>query len=71
MAGLGPDKAFFVTDPVCGKELALEHAMAQAEYEDWAYFFCSKACHDTFLSAPQQYASGLVPSFSASANAKK
>ena len=41
MAGLGPDKAFFVTDPVCGKELALEHAMAQAEYEDWAYFFCT------------------------------
>nr|WP_306268734.1 YHS domain-containing protein [Pararhizobium sp. IMCC3301] len=66
-----PDKAIIVTDPVCGKDLALEHAAAHIEYEDWAYFFCSKACHDTFLSSPQQYASGHAPSFSAPANAQK
>lgn len=46
-----------VTDPVCGMHLALEKAVAQAEHEGWAYFFCSNACHELFLAAPERYTS--------------
>lgn len=71
MSEPGPENPIIVTDPVCGKDLALEHAVAHAEYDDWAYFFCSKACHDTFLSAPRQYASKPGPVSSAPTNTEK
>ena len=55
MADFEPDKEVTVTDPVCGMHLALEKAVAQAEHEGWAYFFCSNACHELFQAAPERY----------------
>lgn len=55
MADFDPERDVTVTDPVCGMHLALEKAVAQAEHEGWAYFFCSDACHKLFLAAPKRY----------------
>lgn len=57
MADFEPEKEVTVTDPVCGMRLALEKAAAQQEHEGWAYFFCSNACHEFFLAAPERYSS--------------
>ncbi len=44
-----------VTDPVCGKTIELE-AAEPVEHGGWAYFFCSAACRNAFLAAPDRYA---------------
>ena len=43
-------------DPVCGMNLDTNQAAATTEYKGKTYYFCSKACHDTFKAAPQKYA---------------
>jgi Cu+-exporting ATPase len=44
-----------VTDPVCGMSLDLEKAVAQEDYQGWAYFFCSNACHRLFRLSPERF----------------
>jgi P-type Cu+ transporter len=45
-----------VQDPVCGMEIDSAEAAASEEYEGKTYYFCSQACHQRFLAAPEQYA---------------
>jgi Cu+-exporting ATPase len=44
-----------VTDPVCGMEIDSAAAAASEEYGGKTYF-CSEACHQQFVAAPEQYA---------------
>jgi Cu+-exporting ATPase len=32
-------------------------AAASEEYQGTTYYFCSEACHQRFMAAPEQYAS--------------
>jgi YHS domain-containing protein len=60
-----------ITDPVCGRSLGLEDAVACEEHDGWAYFFCSSGCRDAFICAPKRYASRPNPmrgSFTAEAS---
>jgi adenylate cyclase len=41
-----------VIDPVCGMRIEADDAAAIAEHEGQAYYFCSEACRDIFVSAP-------------------
>jgi len=45
-----------VKDPVCGMEIDPAAAAASEEYEGKTYYFCSEACHQRFVAAPEQYA---------------
>ncbi len=45
-----------VTDPVCGKELDMSEVASFAEYEGWAYFFCSDECRKRFMAWPPRFA---------------
>jgi Cu+-exporting ATPase len=45
-----------VTDPVCGMEIDTAAAAASEEYQGKTYYFCSEACHQQFVAAPEQYA---------------
>jgi Cu+-exporting ATPase len=45
-----------VKDPVCGMEIDLSTAAASEEYEGQTYYFCSKSCHDSFMTEPEKYA---------------
>ncbi len=55
-AGLGGADEMQVQDPVCGKSIQLEEVVAAEDDGDWAYFFCSAACHDRFRATPARYA---------------
>ncbi len=46
-----------VTDPVCRREISVADVMAQEDYRQWAYFFCSTNCRDEFRREPALYAS--------------
>jgi len=46
-----------VTDPVCRREISFADVMAQEDYRQWAYFFCSMDCRDEFRRQPARYAS--------------
>ena len=50
-----------VTDRVCGLRLDLEKAMAQEDYEEWAYFFCSMDCHRRFGASPGDFSPAAEP----------
>ncbi len=45
-----------VKDPVCGMDIDPATAAASEEYEGKTYYFCSEACHQRFVAAPEQYA---------------
>ena len=45
-----------VKDPVCGMEISPEAAAATEEHEGRTFYFCSQACHDTFVNDPHRYA---------------
>jgi Cu+-exporting ATPase len=49
------DDMAMVIDPVCGMRIDSEDAAATAEHEGVTYFFCSQACHDTFVADPGSY----------------
>lgn len=49
-----------VTDPVCQRPLPLEEAVAGEDFDGWAYFFCSAACHARFKETPATFA-GRAP----------
>ena len=44
------------TDPVCGKQLEIDQAIATIEHDLHTYFFCSDDCRSDFESAPDRYA---------------
>jgi Cu+-exporting ATPase len=46
-----------VKDPVCGMDIDPATATASEEHEGKTYFFCSEACHQKFVTAPDQFAS--------------
>jgi YHS domain-containing protein len=50
------DVEITAVDPVCGKVLKLEAAVAQEDYQGWAYFFCSQRCRRLFVSSPARFA---------------
>lgn len=43
-----------VTDPVCGMHIAPD-AEIQIEHRGVTYWFCEKACADTFLDDPEPW----------------
>ena len=44
-----------VIDPVCGMEIRPEDAAASEEHDGHTFYFCSEACHRTFLADPHRY----------------
>jgi YHS domain-containing protein len=44
-----------VTDPVCGAELVRADAAAAADFQGHIYYFCSPACKQRFIEAPERY----------------
>ena len=42
-------------DPVCGMNVNPERAAASHEHEGQTYYFCSQACHDSFVADPGKY----------------
>ena len=44
-----------VKDPVCGMEIRPEDAAATEEHEGLTFYFCSEACHETFVNDPHRY----------------
>ena len=45
-----------VKDPVCGMEVESTSTAARATHQDVTYYFCSKACAETFRADPARYA---------------
>jgi len=45
-----------VKDPVCGMEIQPGQAAAKMDHQGGTYYFCSAACHDTFMADPAKYA---------------
>ncbi len=43
------------TDPVCGMSVEPEKAVAQEEYNNLTWYFCSDNCHQKFTASPEQY----------------
>jgi len=46
-----------VQDPVCGMEVDPATAAASEEHRGTTYYFCSHACHQRFVAAPDRFAS--------------
>lgn len=44
-----------VQDPVCGKKSELADVVASADYDGWAYFFCSDDCRRAFEANPAKF----------------
>lgn len=44
-----------VKDPVCGMELSPTDAVATEDHDGTTFYFCSTACHDSFLADPHRY----------------
>ncbi|MEO7229387.1 MAG: YHS domain-containing protein [Candidatus Limnocylindrales bacterium] len=44
-----------VKDPVCGMEIDPAQAAATEVHEGQTFYFCSQACHDTFVKDPHRY----------------
>ena len=44
-----------VKDPVCGMEIRPADAAATEVHEGRAFYFCSEACHQTFVDDPHRY----------------
>jgi len=47
--------ADMVKDPVCGMEIRPGQAAAQEEQDGHTFYFCSEACHNTFLNDPHHF----------------
>ena len=48
----------YAIDPVCGMQVEMALAPAQAIYKDQPAYFCSDHCHDRFVSDPERFAKG-------------
>ena len=44
-----------VKDPVCGMEIRTGDAAATEQHEGRTFYFCSHACHETFVKDPHRY----------------
>jgi YHS domain-containing protein len=44
-----------VVDPVCGKEMPKEDALATSSHRGQTRYFCSDACKASFLEEPEAY----------------
>lgn len=44
-----------VKDPVCGMMIESETAVASENHDGHRFYFCSAACHETFLNDPHRY----------------
>jgi uncharacterized protein len=47
--------AGYANDIVCGMQVEIAHAAAQARYGTHTYYFCSDRCHDRFVADPARY----------------
>jgi Cu+-exporting ATPase len=56
MGDAAREQSMTATDPVCGMKIARTDAAAATDYQGTVYYFCSQACHQRFLQAPEQYA---------------
>ena len=45
-------------DPVCGMEVGEKKAAATSTYRGQTYYFCAKACKQTFDQAPEKFLKG-------------
>jgi len=48
----------YTIDPVCGMQVRLDDAPAQAAFADRQYRFCSDRCRERFEASPDRYLSG-------------
>jgi Cu+-exporting ATPase len=55
MGDAAREEATTATDPVCGMKIPRADAAAAIDYQGTVYYFCSKACHERFLEAPERY----------------
>jgi YHS domain-containing protein len=44
-----------VRDPVCGMEIQPKDAVATEDHDGRTFYFCSHACHETFVNDPHRY----------------
>lgn len=42
-------------DPICGMEVEVKKAEFKSDYVGKTYYFCAKACKDTFDKDPAKY----------------
>ena len=47
--------AELVRDPVCGMAIRPEEAAATEVHDGQTLYFCSEACHQTFVNDPHRY----------------
>lgn len=50
-----PKKSEPTRDPVCGMRIDADTAVAQVEFEEATYYFCSRHCADTFSLDPAKF----------------
>ena len=46
----------YAIDPVCGMQVEMALAPAQASLREQSFYFCSDHCHDRFVSDPERFA---------------
>jgi P-type Cu+ transporter len=49
------ETALMARDPVCGMDVEIARAAADADYEGRKYYFCSIQCKQDFERQPQMY----------------
>src|SRR3546814_1899409 len=49
------ERRMTATDPVCGKQIDIESAVAQEDHNGWMHFFCSTVCQNRYRKTPQHY----------------
>jgi YHS domain-containing protein len=49
------DLALLVSDPVCGRDVAIMRAAASSDYSGATFYFCSLACQQDFDRQPDRY----------------
>jgi P-type Cu+ transporter len=49
------DLSLLVTDPVCGRDVAITRAASSSDYGGATYYFCSLQCQQDFERLPEHY----------------
>lgn len=47
-------------DPVCGRPIAEDEAVAKTEWAGQTYYFCSSECQERFEQDPAQFLGGPI-----------
>lgn len=55
------ERRMTATDPVCGKQIDIESAVAQEDHNGWMHFFCSTVCQNRYRQNPQHYTGQTKP----------